>query len=290
MIVCGQYNALQSIYVITFPKLAGGHFLTEFASGNSITPMFAHERQESIMEALKRRPTLTIHDLLSLIKASPATVRRDLAFLEKKGTLVRTHGGVVHADHIAGEPTYDQRLREAPSSKKAIAETAAAMVPQGATVFIDSGTTCLEVGRILLAREDLALFTNSSPLINIPFRRSARLVCLGGELREISRAMVGGFALDWLAKLRFDIAFIGASGLASEGVSTTELSEAEIKRQAMVRAKQKVLLADGSKWEAPSAFLFSAWNSFDSWITDSAQAKRALQKLDKISTKVILAK
>ncbi|MDB5048047.1 MAG: DeoR family transcriptional regulator [Fibrobacteres bacterium] len=252
--------------------------------------MLAHERQESIMEALKRRPTLTIHELLSLIKASPATVRRDLDFLEKKGSLVRTHGGVVHSDHIAGEPTYDQRLRESPASKRAIAETAAAMVPEGASVYVDAGTTCLEVGRILLGREDLAIFTNSSPLINIPFRRRARLVCIGGELREISRAMVGGLALDWLTKLRFDIAFLGASGLASEGISTTELSEAEIKRQAMSRAKQKILLADGVKWDVPSTFLFSSWNAFDIWITDSSQAKRALQKQDKITTKVILTR
>jgi DeoR family fructose operon transcriptional repressor len=252
--------------------------------------MLAHERQEAIMEALKRRPTLTIHDLFSLIDASPATVRRDLAFLEKKGSLVRTHGGVVHSDHVSGEPTYDQRLRESPSSKMAIAETAAAMVPEGASVFVDSGTTCLEVGRILLGREDLAIFTNSSPLINIPFRRRARLVCLGGELREISRAMVGGFALEWLSKLHFDIAFLGGSGLSAEGVFTTELSEAEIKRQAMARAKQKILLADGSKWDAPSSFLFSGWNSFDLWITESAAAKRGLQKQEKITTKVILTK
>ena len=252
--------------------------------------MFAHERQQAILAALERKPTLTIHELLSQINASPATVRRDLAFLERKGDLVRTHGGVVHSDHVAGEPTYDQRLRESPAGKKSIAEAAAALIPQGATVYIDSGTTCLEVGRILLAREDLALFTNSSPLVNIPVRRRARLVCLGGELREISRAMVGGLALDWLSKIRFDIALMGASGLSMEGVSTTEMSEAEVKRQAMSRAKQKILLADGSKWDIPSAFLFSGWNSFDSWITDSTQAKRALLKSEKISTKVILSR
>lgn len=250
--------------------------------------MLAHERQKAILEALQRKPSLTIHELLTLIDASPATVRRDLTFMEKKGDLIRTHGGVVHSDHVAGEPTYDQRLRESPASKMAIAETAAALVPEGSTVFVDSGTTCLEVGRILLGREDLALFTNSSPLVNIPVRRKARLVCLGGELREISRAMVGGLALDWLSKLRFDIAFLGASGLSWEGVSTTELSEAEVKRQALGRAKKRILLADGTKWEAPSAFLFAAWNSFDTWITDSAQAKRALLKNEKISTKVIL--
>ena len=252
--------------------------------------MLAHERQQAILLALKKKPTLSIHELLSQIDASPATVRRDLAFLQKKGDLVRTHGGVVDSEHIAGEPTYDQRLREAPAGKQAIAAAAAALVPQGSTVYVDSGTTCLEVGRLLLAREDLAIFTNSSPLVNIPIRRRARLVCVGGELREISRAMVGGLALDWLARIRFDIAFLGASGLAGEGVSTTELSEAEVKRHAMLRARQCILLADGSKWDRPSSFLFSAWNSFDTWITDSASAKRALGKVDKVSLKVILAK
>ena len=252
--------------------------------------MLAQERQKAILEALKRKASLTIHELLGIIDASPATVRRDLSFLEKKGDLVRTHGGVLHSDFVAGEPTYDQRLRESPAGKQAIAEAAAAMVPAGSTVFVDSGTTCLEVGRILLSREDLGLFTNSSPLVNIPIRRRARLVCLGGELREISRAMVGGLALEWLSKLRFDIAFLGASGLAPEGASTTELSEAEVKRQAMGRAKHRILLADGTKWESPSAFMFSGWNNFDTWITDSALAKRALQKIDKISTKVLLAR
>jgi DeoR family transcriptional regulator, fructose operon transcriptional repressor len=250
--------------------------------------MIAHERQEAILENLKLRPTLSIQNLLSIIDASPATIRRDLDFLERKGLLVRTHGGVVHPDHVAGEPTYDQRLRESPLGKKTIAEKAASMVPNGATVFIDAGTTCLEVGRILLGREDLALFTNSCPLVNIPCRRQARLVCIGGELREISRAMVGGLALDWLSKLRFDIAFIGASGLSLEGLSTTELSEAEIKRQALARAKQRILLADGSKWNNASTFLFTGWNTVDAWITDSAAAKRALQRLEKNNTKVTL--
>ncbi|HKP96867.1 MAG TPA: hypothetical protein VJ385_14015 [Fibrobacteria bacterium] len=83
---------------------------------------------------------------------------------------------------------------------------------------------------------------------------------------------------------------MGASGLAPEGISTTELSEAEVKRQAMDRARQRILLADGSKWGSPSSFLFSAWNSFEVWITDSPSAKRSLSKLDAISTKVVLAK
>ena len=251
--------------------------------------MIAHERQKAILEALETQPTLSVQVLISSFNASPATIRRDLDFLEKKGQLIRIHGGVIHPDSLAGEPTFHQRLRENPSGKISIAEKAASMVPPGGTVFVDAGTTCLEAGRILLAREDVTVFTNSCPLVNIPNRRQARLVCIGGELREISRAMVGALALDWLSKLTFHTAFIGASGLSAEGASTTELSEAEIKRQVLSRAKERILLADSSKWEVPSTFLYSGWDLFDTWITDSPKMNSVFARSTQSQTKIIVA-
>lgn len=252
--------------------------------------MFAHERHQEILEVIKKKPSISVQRLIKILKASPATIRRDLDFMEKKGQVVRIRGGVVHPDTLAGEPSFEQKLKARPSSKKSIAHMAASLVPEKSTVFIDAGTTCLEVGRLLLAREDLTLFTNSCPLVNIPSRRQARLICLGGELREISRAMVGGFAMDWLGKLSIDIAFLGASGLAPEGASTTELSETEIKRQALSRSHKRVLLADGSKWRNPSTFLYSGWEVFDTWITDSPQVRSEYLASPAVHTKVLLAK
>ncbi|MDQ3002553.1 MAG: DeoR/GlpR family DNA-binding transcription regulator [Fibrobacterota bacterium] len=252
--------------------------------------MFAHERHQEILDVLERQPSISVQRLTKSLKASPATIRRDLDFLEKKGQVVRIRGGVVHPDNQAGEPSFEQRLKDYPSNKKAIARTAANLVPEKSTVFIDAGTTCLELGRLLLAREDLTLFTNSCPLVNIPTRRQARLICVGGELREISRAMVGGFALDWLGKLQIDIAFFGASGLAPEGASTTELSETEVKSQAMARSRRCILLADGSKWCKPSTFLFSEWGAFDTWITDAPEVRKDYLASPIVLTQVILAK
>lgn len=41
----------------------------------------------------------------------------------------------------------------------------------------------------------------------------AELLCVGGELRKINGALVGGQALGIFATVRADFAFIGASGL-----------------------------------------------------------------------------
>jgi DeoR/GlpR family transcriptional regulator of sugar metabolism len=81
----------------------------------------------------------------------------------------------------------------------------------------------------------------------------AELLCVGGELRKINGALVGGQALGIFATVRADFAFIGASGLeAEEGCSNTQLFEAEMTRAILARATRKILLADGTKWGRPS--------------------------------------
>jgi DeoR/GlpR family transcriptional regulator of sugar metabolism len=73
----------------------------------------------------------------------------------------------------------------------------------------------------------------------------AELLCVGGELRKINGALVGGQALGIFATVRADFAFIGAC-------SNTQLFEAEMTRAILARATRKILLADGTKWGRPS--------------------------------------
>ena len=60
-----------------------------------VTEMFADERTEKIKALLLDYKRIDINTLISMIPASPATVRRDLEKMEKEGFLRRTHGGVV---------------------------------------------------------------------------------------------------------------------------------------------------------------------------------------------------
>ena len=231
--------------------------------------MFAHERHQIILAALKRRSPFTIVQLEKLLKASPATVRRDLTFLETLGKIVRTHGGVLHPDHVDGEISFDRKSRAALNAKIAIAEAAMGLVKSGTTVFVDAGSTALEVGRRLLAVGKLTVFTNSIPLLNEHPAGGSHLIALGGEVRGLSLALTGAGALEWVRRIKIDVAFLGASGIdPAEGPATTELSEAGVKSAVVVKARRVVLLADASKWGRPAVIRYADWAQIHDFFTD----------------------
>lgn len=200
---------------------------------------------------------------------SRATIRRDLIELEEQGVLVRVHSGVVHSDYLAGEPTFDRRHQQSVVQKRRIGETAVGLIQSNQTVFIDAGTTCLEVARRLLLREDIKIFTHSMRVMAEAQRGQADVICIGGALRRVSEALVDTFALDWLEQLHFDVAVIGASGLCPKhGLTTTELSEAAVKRSVIARSQQVILAADSSKLGHPTAVTFAKWDAITHWVLD----------------------
>ncbi len=241
--------------------------------------MIAHARQELLLEILGQKKHLTMRKLPSLLKASPATIRRDISLLERMGKLVHSHGSISHPEHVGGEQSFARKTRVATSAKQAIAAYTVGLVSPGSVVFIDSGTTCLEIGRRLL-REEVTIYTNSIPLLAEPTPSKARVVSLGGEVRHVSRALVGGLALEWLKHLRFDFAFLGASGLCpTEGASTTELTEAAIKRECAGRSRRAILVADATKWNHPVSVQFAPWEAFDDLVTDLRLAQSDRDRL-----------
>ncbi len=249
--------------------------------------MFAQERQQQILELLAKKKRLRVVDLESALKVSPATLRRDLLQLEHAGKVLRTHGGLIHPDFLGGEPAFSRKARAAVEAKHRIAVAAAAAIPPGATVFVDAGTSTLELGRILLQRGDVTIFTNSAPLLQERAGPKVQLVAIGGEVREVSRALVGALAMEWMKHLRFDYAAVGASGLhRTDGVSTTELNEAAIKREAVARAGTALLLADASKWDQTAAVCFAAWSDFDHWFTDARLARADREALAPAGVKI----
>lgn len=235
--------------------------------------MSAYNRHQTLLRALEKEKQLAVRDLMKLLDASPATVRRDIDQLERLGKLVRVHGSVLHPDYAQGELPFARKARSAVAAKRAIASAAAALVAPGAVVFVDSGTTCLEIGRLLLA-QDVTIYTNSLALLSEPQAPRAQVNSLGGEVRTLSRALVGGLTMRWLNHLHFDVAFIGASGLSlKDGASTTELTEASIKHECAARSRRAVLVADAGKWNQPVAVQFAEWSAFRDFITDRKLTK-----------------
>jgi DeoR family fructose operon transcriptional repressor len=233
--------------------------------------MFAPERHRAIKEIVRKHRRMTFIELQRLLEVSPATLRRDLTELEQAREIIRVHGGVLDPGYARSEVSFDERLLRNRAAKKTIAVKAVSLVPSGASVFVDAGSTCIEVGKALLGRKDVRLITHSLALLEAAFHEETPILCIGGELRKVSGAFTGGTALGALDKIHADIAFIGASGLDPErGCTTTELSEAEVKSAILSKATRRILLADQTKWKNSSTVRFAQWSDLTDWITDKA--------------------
>jgi len=230
--------------------------------------MFAQERHNSIRKAVRERQRLSFAELQKLFHISPATLRRDLSKLENAGELIRVHGGVLDPLYARSEISFDERQQRQKLEKQSIASIANDLIPAGSSVFVDAGSTCLEAGKLLMRRADIRLITHSIALVGSCSHAEASIICIGGELRKVSGALVGGTAINAFANLQFDFALIGATGLNAEGCWTTEFTESEVKKNMITRAKRRIVLADQSKWQAPGTVLFSRWEKINDWVVD----------------------
>jgi len=232
--------------------------------------MISTPRHIALLNLLQTDVEVPVQELAERLGISESTVRRDLTHLSKSKRVHRTHGGAMLRSEFLQEASFQEKRIHAASEKKQIAKRVAADVPSGCTLFIDSGTTCLEAARELLRRGDCRIFTNSLPILVEGCSSRSSVIALGGEVRGISKALVGSGTLSGLDTLRVDIAFIGTSGLhETEGAFTTEAMEASVKTGALRRAGEAWLLADRSKWQQASALRFAEWSDFRRWYVET---------------------
>jgi len=154
-----------------------------------IHPQFScslRERLQAISKIVRERRRMTFSELQAIIPASPATIRRDLAEPEESGNMIRVHG-VMDTRYVKSEITFDERMVRNVSAKRTIGALAARLIPPGASVLIDAGTTGLEAGRALLGRKDVRIITHSVTLVEAARQGETELLCIGGELRKAER-------------------------------------------------------------------------------------------------------
>jgi len=242
--------------------------------------MLTDERHRAILRLLAENGRVTIAEISERFEVSAATARRDAVVLADAGRAARSHGGLLPSKFFQSEPHFRAKAGQNMGIKARIARKAASLLPHEGNIFIDAGTTCLEVGTLLLDRPDLHLFTNSIPLIGQGVDSRATVISLGGEVRKVSLALTGALAQSWLSHLRFDAAVIGASGLDLDtGAYTTELHEGAVKTEALRRAGLRMLVADAEKWEKPNAVHFAPWSAFSTLVTNAELPCNARLKL-----------
>lgn len=172
--------------------------------------MLAAERKLKIIEYVRKHSVASVAQLSQDFGVHEATIRRDLNEIEKEGRLRRTHGGVVLVEGVSSEPSFNVRAGERVEEKMRIAERAVEMIQDNENIILDSGTTTLQIARLLVnARSNLTVITND---INIAAelrdQKQIKVIVTGGILYPESY-MLNGFLTDHaLRTLHVSKAFI----------------------------------------------------------------------------------
>ncbi len=195
---------------------------------------------------------MTVAELEARFGVSSMTARRDLAGLERRGLVRRTHGGAMLPAIAAHEDSFTSRLEVATDAKSALAASAAAYVQEGESIFLDSSTTAYHVARALLDRPVTAtVITNSLPIMDLVVTHPSSaidLVGVGGMLRPLTRSFVGPSAVQTVLGHIADRVFFSVKGVTPDGALTDpDALEAEVKRAMIAHAEDPVLLLDESK-------------------------------------------
>lgn len=253
----------------------------------SSTREFLPERRARMSAYIRERGAVRIDELVDEFAVSAATVRRDLEALEDEGRSRRIHGGAVSLDLRLEEPLFDDKESIATREKRAIAEKALKRIERGDTLFLDGGSTVLELARLLVDRTDITVVTNSLRAAVELSGRGPRLILTGGELRRLSQTMVGTLTRFLLDQVRVDKAFMGTMGVTlPEGMTTSDPNEAYTKELVMKRAAHVVLLVDSGKAGKISFARSGDIRNVDVLVTDKNFPTPLKKRLEKMGIEV----
>lgn len=242
------------------------------------------DRNSDILAYLKVNKTATVNELAELLYVSPATIRRDLTELQKRGQINRSHGGAVLMEG-ADEISFFIRQVKNAREKEEAASVALRHMPEFQTVFIDNSSTCLA----LAERMNLAHKTVVTNGLNIAMRISrhdnVNLIMPGGEVKFNTTAVLGSMAANCLNSLKFDLSIISCSAVDKDGSYEFSLESMQIKKIALLNSKTKVLIFDNTKVNTSAIFRTASLDTYD-YIFSNA-SNQLLQSLDPDGTKSI---
>lgn len=242
-----------------------------------------NERRNKIVHYVISNGTVTVHELSEKFNVSTETIRKDLTYLHENNILSKGHGVVTAASSYL-ENEFVLKENENIDAKIRIADLCARQVTQKCVLFLDSGTTALQLAKILNLRKDLIIVSNSAVVAQLLSNSANQILIAGGELRKKSFSYVGTWALYALQQIRIDIAFISCSGFHEDGPSIHSYRELEVKQAVIKSAKKKILMADTNKLTKESLYRYALFSDFDLFITEreltSDEKKRIPPSLD----------
>jgi DeoR family fructose operon transcriptional repressor len=254
------------------------------------TTVYALERRRQIVASARRDGQVAVVGLAEQLSVAQETIRRDLADLERQGLLRRVHGGAFPAERISFEGDVAIRTERNPEEKARIGQRAVAEAEGAEVIYIDEGSTPIQLARALDPDRPLTVVTSSIPVITaVHMHPQISTILLGGAVRSRSMATTGDWTARMLAELVIDVAFVGTNGFTiAHGLTCPDLGVAAVKRAAISAARRSVLIADSARFGTDSFACFATVSDVDTVITGANAPRKIVDTLRQRRVHVVL--
>lgn len=226
-------------------------------------------RRRQMQSLIEHRGSISMEDLCKEFQVSMNTIRTDVAYLVKNGTVEKVYGGV-RAKQRREVPLFDSRAMLHPDKKESIARAAADLIEEGDIIYIDAGTTTMHILDYLDPGMHITVVTPNLPVVLSAYKNpNITLVVLPGMYNRRTNALLDGSSAEYLTRYQHTKAFMGVSALAVDGgLGVSSFMEYELKRTAVARSRKVILLVDSSKYGEPGLLTYGSALDMSHVLTD----------------------
>ncbi|MBQ6884435.1 MAG: DeoR/GlpR transcriptional regulator [Clostridia bacterium] len=245
--------------------------------------MLKEERYDKILSILDKEKYISAHKLSEMLFVSLPTIRRDLAELDRRNQIIRSHGGAkaIEPEHIVTPLNFRKTVNSL--QKRTLCQAAANLVSDNEIIFIDSSTTTLQMADFLVEKKNITVITNGISLATLLVQKDIKTYCTGGEIFQNSLAHFGSFAEDFIRRFNIDTMFFSCHGVNNSGMLTDpSLPETQVRKAAINQSKKTVFLCDESKFSLSTPYNLISIKEVDYVITDSPIVRDFLDIENKI--------
>jgi DeoR family fructose operon transcriptional repressor len=222
--------------------------------------MLTHKRRDLIVDYINEKNAVTVQELMDEFDASAATIRRDLAALHDERKILKVFGGATSigsSDVNTAEPSVSAKAALNTKEKDMISRYAASLINDDDFVYIDSGTTTLEMIKYI-ENTRAKYITNGIVHAKKLLEKGLNTMIIGGKCKQSTEAIIGPDCIEGIRKYHFTKAFMGTNGISvTAGYTTPDVDEALVKEEAVRHAYISYILADHTKFGQVSSVTFA---------------------------------
>lgn len=249
------------------------------------------QRYEAVMQDLHRHGRVEVVALARRFDVSEMTVRRDLDELVRQGVATRVHGGALSAISRSYETPFALRASRAQDAKRRIAERVVAELHGGQTVFLDVGSTTLEVAQQLRGASNLTIVTPGlRHALELADEHGINTIMLQGAIRPVEHSVYGPMTSQALSGMNVDVVILGADGLSvSGGLTEFSLDDAAVKQAAIAQGGRVIVVLDESKLGTVAFAVVARISRIDCLVTDAPPENRHVRELAAAGVEILHA-